>query len=673
MGHETRPRRAAGDAHAHDHGGTGSFLSGLFNRLIGPFLSGGRGQRNRWLLLAGILLLIGASMMLVVTQAVVLKMLPFDNKSEFQVNLVDKHHRDERSHAIALALREPLQAIAERLGGNAKLVEIPGPPVLSPLVAEVYGIDYQGQTAIARQVRAVFADTADIVDIDDSVEHPGPKALVVIDRAKAARLGVAQASVAEALQTVLGGEDMSFLHGANVKYAVPIRVEYSDADKADLEQVLALGVRSEAGDLVPLSEIVTVVETTRAQSIHHKDLLPVVYVLGDMAGATDSPLYGLFAISARLTDALGLPQWYASQPSDPYQYSVKWDGEWQVTYDTFRDMGIAYGVGLVLIYLLVVAQFRSYLVPLVIMAPIPLTIIGILPGHALLGARFTPPPRPIFFVLRRQALACSAAGIARPSRHIGPGAPPIASALRPQGADQQRPVAVAHVLAADDVDRLLGDVGGVVADALEGVGDGEHGGQGLAAGQAGVGEQGPGEGGGGGVQALVVVEDADGLVQVGAGHGLDGAIEHAAGDGVVLAQQPRQRLGQDPRRGFEQPQGAAGDAGGLIAGALELADRLGDGEHQAQVHGGGLATGDDAEHLLVGGQVEAVDLGLAVEHLVRRGGVAVEQGVHRALGLVDGVVAHLGDQGEQVVEVAVVGADDVAMLVGAVHVSRTCR
>ncbi len=455
LGRRYQAQLAAGDAHAHDHGGTGSFLSGLFNRLIGPFLSGGRGQRNRWLLLAGILLLIGASMMLVVTQAVVLKMLPFDNKSEFQVildmpegtsleqtarvlsemgeylaqtpevtdyqayagtaapinfnglvrqyylragahlgdiqvNLVDKHHRDERSHAIALALREPLQAIAERLGGNAKLVEIPpGPPVLSPLVAEVYGIDYQGQTAIARQVRAVFADTADIVDIDDSVEHPGPKALVVIDRAKAARLGVAQASVAEALQTVLGGEDMSFLHGANVKYAVPIRVEYSDADKADLEQVLALGVRSEAGDLVPLSEIVTVVETTRAQSIHHKDLLPVVYVLGDMAGATDSPLYGLFAISARLTDALGLPQWYASQPSDPYQYSVKWDGEWQVTYDTFRDMGIAYGVGLVLIYLLVVAQFRSYLVPLVIMAPIPLTIIGILPGHALLGAQFT--------------------------------------------------------------------------------------------------------------------------------------------------------------------------------------------------------------------------------------------------------------------------------------------
>jgi multidrug efflux pump subunit AcrB len=148
-------------------------------------------------------------------------------------------------------------------------------------------------------------------------------------------------------------------------------------------------VRSQTGALVPLSEIVSLIETTRAPSIYHKDLLPVVYVTGDMAGPTDSPLYGLFTIAARLTEKLGLPQWYIQQPGNPYVYSLKWDGEWQITYETFRDMGIAYGVGLILIYLLVVAQFRSYLVPLIIMAPIPLTIIGILPGHALLGAKFT--------------------------------------------------------------------------------------------------------------------------------------------------------------------------------------------------------------------------------------------------------------------------------------------
>jgi multidrug efflux pump subunit AcrB len=439
----------------HDHDGAPAVLQGLFRRLIGPFLADRRGALNRWLLLAGILVLIAGSLLLVVNRAVILKMLPFDNKSEFQVvldmpegtpleqtarvlaemgrylssvpevsdyqvyagtaapinfnglvrqyylregahlgdtqvNLVDKHHRDDRSHAIAQRLREPLQQIARRYDGNAKIVEIPpGPPVLSPLVAEVYGIDYPGQIEIAKQVRGLFETTPDIVDIDDSVEYPSEKFLVVVDRAKAARLGVEQAVVAQALATVLGGEDMSYLHGANVKYAVPVRVEYAEADKADLEQVLALRVRSMGGQLVPLSEIVDVVESSRAHSVYHKDLLPVVYVTGDMAGETDSPLYGLFAIAGRLADELGLPQWYTRQPENPYEYSVKWDGEWQITYETFRDMGIAYGVGLILIYLLVVAQFRSYLVPLVIMAPIPLTIIGIMPGHWLLGAQFT--------------------------------------------------------------------------------------------------------------------------------------------------------------------------------------------------------------------------------------------------------------------------------------------
>ncbi len=447
---------ASGGGHGHDHAEGGhNIMQGVFSRLIGPFLAGRLGKLNRWLLLAGVLLLIAGSMLLAVNRVVIMKMLPFDNKSEFQVvldmpegttleqtalvlgamgdflstvpevanyqvyagtaapinfnglvrqyylrqgahlgdiqvNLVDNKYRDDKSHAIALKLREPLQAIARQYDGNAKVVEIPpGPPVLSPLVAEVYGIDYPGQIQIAKQVREVFEGTIDIVDVDDFVEYPSAKRLVVVDRAKAARLGVEQAAVARALGTVLDGEDMTFLHGANVKYAVPIRVGYDAADKADLEQVLALRVRAMGGQLVPLSEIVTVLETTREHSIYHKDLLPVVYVTGDMAGPIDSPLYGLFDIAAQLTDDLDLPQWYIQQPNNPYDFSVKWDGEWQVTYETFRDMGIAYAIGLLLIYLLVVAQFRSYLVPLVIMAPIPLTIIGIMPGHALLGAQFT--------------------------------------------------------------------------------------------------------------------------------------------------------------------------------------------------------------------------------------------------------------------------------------------
>ncbi|MGD8907980.1 MAG: efflux RND transporter permease subunit [Chromatiales bacterium] len=439
---------------AHGDSGHESKLGPFFTRLMTPFLAGSRGNRMRWVLLGSILLLIAASLSLVVTKSVVLKMLPFDNKSEFQVvldmpegssleqtarvldelgdylgtvpevtdyqvyagtaspigfnglvrqyylregahlgdiqvNLVDKHQRDRKSHEVALSVREPLQAIAREYMGNVKVVEVPpGPPVLSPLVAEIYGLNYEGQTEAAWEIRSVFENTPDIIDVDDSVEYPSAKFVVRVDRAKASRLGVAQSSVAEAMATVLAGEDASFLHGEKLKYAVPIRIEYAEADKADLDQVLSLRVRSMNGQLVPLSEIVQVIPRVREYSIQHKDLLPVVYVTGDMAGETDSPLYGLFDISGQLADG-GIEQWFLQQPENPYAYSLKWDGEWQITYETFRDMGIAYSVGLIMIYLLVVAQFRSYLVPLVIMAPIPLTVIGILPGHALLGAQFT--------------------------------------------------------------------------------------------------------------------------------------------------------------------------------------------------------------------------------------------------------------------------------------------
>ncbi|MET0004480.1 MAG: efflux RND transporter permease subunit [Candidatus Thiodiazotropha sp.] len=441
-------------SHAHDENQE-TALSRFFSRVMAPFLVGKRGNRMRWVLLGSILLLIAASLALVATKSVVLKMLPFDNKSEFQVvldmpegtsleqtarvldelgdylggveevsdyqvyagtaspigfnglvrqyylreganlgdiqvNLVDKQQRERKSHEVALAVRGPLQTIAREYNGNLKVVEVPpGPPVMSPLVAEVYGLDYEGQTEAAWEVRKVFENTPDIIDVDDSVEYPSAKFVVQVDRAKASRLGVPQSAVAEALSTVLAGEDASYLHGENLKYAVPIRIEYAEEDKADLDQVLALRVRAQSGKLVPLSEIVQVIPRVREYSIHHKDLLPVVYVTGDMAGETDSPLYGLFEISDQLQGDGGIEQWFLQQPENPYAYSLKWDGEWQITYDTFRDMGIAYSVGLLMIYLLVVAQFRSYLVPLVIMAPIPLTVIGILPGHALIGAQFT--------------------------------------------------------------------------------------------------------------------------------------------------------------------------------------------------------------------------------------------------------------------------------------------
>jgi len=434
-----------------------TFTFRLFNIFVRPFL---RWFLLRWLLALAVLAMIVASVSLVMTQDVVLKMLPFDNKSEFQIvvdmpegtsveqtarvlgelgryiatvpevsdyqvyagvsspigfnglvrqyylrkgahlgdiqiNLIDHHHRERKSHDIARAVRLPLQAIGERFGANVKVVEVPpGPPVLAPLVAEVYGLDHSGQLRVANQIEAVFKNTANIVDIDNTVEVPATKLIVHINQEKAAKLGISQAQVVKTINTVLKGEDASFLHDAYVKYPIPIRLELSVADKANVDIIKSIRVRSQNGALIPLSEFVKVVESTREQAIYHKDLQTVVYVTGDMAGDLDSPLYGMFDIYTALKDLVvegqyKLQQYLISQPESPYRYSVKWDGEWQITYQTFRDMGIAYAVGMILIYLLVVAQFRSYLVPVIIMAPIPLTIIGVLPGHALMGAQFT--------------------------------------------------------------------------------------------------------------------------------------------------------------------------------------------------------------------------------------------------------------------------------------------
>ena len=435
------------------------WLDRVFRKVVGPFLRGADGRRSRRWLLGGVAIAILLASSLVVVQAVVLKMLPFDNKSEFQVvldmpegtsveqtgrvldemalylgslpevtdyqvyaglaapinfnglvrqyylreganvgdiqvNLVDKSARKRKSHEIAGAARARLHDIATTFGGAVKIVEVPpGPPVQAPLVAEVYGPDYGGQQKVAGELRELFASTADIVDIDDSVEAAAVRLVVAVDRNKAALLGVSQASVTKALQTALGGEDITYVRDGYQKYPVPVRLELTDADKSGLDSLLMLRVAGRDGTLVPLAEIVNVREAEWQQTIYHKDLLPVVFVTGDMAGRFDSPLYGMFDMVSRLDESglvsESIEQRFISQPDNPYNYSVKWDGEWQITYETFRDMGIAYSVGLILIYLLVVGQFRSYTVPLIIMAPIPLTIIGVMPGHALLGAQFT--------------------------------------------------------------------------------------------------------------------------------------------------------------------------------------------------------------------------------------------------------------------------------------------
>jgi multidrug efflux pump subunit AcrB len=463
-------------AHAHNHiqhdhaashsdatnADAGNRFTPFFTKLMTPFLRQKAGRSARLLLLAGIVSLMLASVGLVVVKSVMLKMLPFDNKSEFQVvvdmpegtplettqqvlqaladqiatipevtdyqlyagtaapinfnglvrqnylrhephmgdmqvNLVDKHDRHRKSHDIAVAARELLIPVGQRFGANVKVVEVPpGPPVLSPLVAEVYGLDYDRQLAVAAKVRQAFEATTDVVDVDDTIEAPQVQWLIAVDRARAARLGVDQLTITQAISTALQGEDASFLHSEHAKVAIPVRLELPAGDKSNLDAVRDLKVRARDGSLVAISEVTQTLKTTRSQTIYHKDLLPVVYVTGDVAGKTDSPLYGLADIYNRLNetpmeDGQVLEQFFNSQPQNPYRWSLKWDGELQVTLDTFRDMGIAYAVGLVMIYLLVVGMFKSYSVPLIIMAPIPLTIIGIMPGHALLGQQFTAP------------------------------------------------------------------------------------------------------------------------------------------------------------------------------------------------------------------------------------------------------------------------------------------
>ena len=322
---------------------------------------------------------------------------------DLQVNLVDKSQRDRKSHEIAQAVRPALEKIAKARGADIKVVEVPpGPPVLSPIVAEIYGPEYDAQMRLAKQVRAVFETTPDLTAIDDTVLDPAQRIVLRVDAAKAALYGIPVAEVARVARLALAGEDITPIHDGQSKYTVPVRVGLAASARGSLDAMLKLKVRGqdEKGQTyeVALAELVVPQTLPRERVIHRKDLQPVVYVMADVAGGrgkTDSPLYGVFGAREALSKVQapgGLPieERWISPASDRYsKFSLKWDGEWQITYETFRDMGIAYGVGLILIYLLVVAQFRSYVTPLVIMAPIPLTVIGVMPGHALLGAQFT--------------------------------------------------------------------------------------------------------------------------------------------------------------------------------------------------------------------------------------------------------------------------------------------
>ncbi len=447
----------------HDHA-PDDWFTRLYHRVMGPLLDV---RRWRWVFLGGIAFLLLAAMSLVPFGAVQVKMLPFDNKSEFQiilntpegttleqttriaqemgealrtvpevrdyqiyagtaapfnfnglvrhyferrgpnvadlqVNLVEKGALSDQSHAIAKRVRPLVAAIAEKHGAVVAVAEVPpGPPVLQSIVAEIYGPDEEQRVALAQEIRAILARTAGVVDLDWYVEAPQPKVRFVIDRAKAALHGVSEASIAAALGLAAQGAAIDLLHVPAEREDVPLVLELPAAARAHPEALLALQLRSDrdpTAPLVPLSELVRLERTTGERNIYHKNLQPVTYVTADAAGVVESPAYAMFAADKeiRALDArrfgateAKLPIFHLNLPTDGQALALKWDGEWHITLEVFRDLGLAFAAVLVLIAMLMVGWFRSYVTPLVVMAAIPFSLIGILPAHWAMGAFFT--------------------------------------------------------------------------------------------------------------------------------------------------------------------------------------------------------------------------------------------------------------------------------------------
>ena len=429
----------------------------LYRRVMTPLIAS---TRNRILFFIGVLALLLVSVALVPLGLVRVKMLPFDNKSEFQVvinmpdgtpleqtarvaqalgtelardpdvlnyqtytgtsgpynfnglvrhyymrrmpnqadiqvNLVAAGQRHDQSHAIARRLRPSLVAIGNQFGARIQVSEVPpGPPVIQTLVAEVYGPDLDGQVRVAQQIKSIFQHSAGVVDTDWYVEDPQPRLSIRVDEAKAAQAGISVSDVARSLALATSGMSVGLLHDQTAREPVFTVVELTRPDRSSEQSLENIRLPGTGGAMIPLRELVTIDRETIQRSIYHKNLRRVVYVTGDVAGAEESPVYAILKMNKDL-DNLKLPAGYtltrynAVQPESTDHYSMKWDGEWHITIEVFRDLGLAFAAVLILIYVLVVGWFRSFIVPLTIMAPIPLTLVGILPAHAMLGAFFT--------------------------------------------------------------------------------------------------------------------------------------------------------------------------------------------------------------------------------------------------------------------------------------------
>ena len=317
------------------------------------------------------------------------------NMADIQVNLLHKSDRDLQSHDIAKIVRPEIQKIAKVYGANVKIIEVPpGPPVLSTIVAEIYGPDYQEQIEIARQVKEILLETADIVDVDWMVEDNQIEYNLEIDKEKAMLNGIAPQQVVGNLTYLLQEYPISNLYDENSSESIGIVLALDDKDKTSLRDIQNLKIKGSQGNLIPVSDLVKVEKDTLQKTIYRKDQKRVVYVTADMAGALESPVYAILGMGEKLKDiklpkGYSLNELYTDQPSDESDFTVKWDGEWQMTLQVFSDLGIAFGVVIIIIYMLIVGWFQNFKTPIVMMLAIPLSLIGIMLGHWILGAFFT--------------------------------------------------------------------------------------------------------------------------------------------------------------------------------------------------------------------------------------------------------------------------------------------
>lgn len=317
------------------------------------------------------------------------------NVADIQVNLRSKDERDAQSHDIAKRVRPALQTIAQRYGARIKVAEVPpGPPVLQTIVAEVYGPNYKRQIEIAKDIRGILESTDGVVDVDWYVEDDQPKFELAIDKEKAALNGVSADAITRTLEIAAGGMNVGLLHVPTEKEDAFINLRLKKADRSSVEDLTRIKIAGAGGNLVPIGEFVTARPTLADKSIFHKNLKPVVYVTADVAGAVESPVYAILGLNEKvdalkLSEGYALERYVATQPFLTDKYAMKWDGEWHITFEVFRDMGIAFAAVMVLIYILVVGWFQSFKTPLTIMAAIPFSLVGILPAHALMGAFFT--------------------------------------------------------------------------------------------------------------------------------------------------------------------------------------------------------------------------------------------------------------------------------------------